>query len=83
MRALGRTTIVVHRKVGDWTSSVAEKVAWLSAHAKQFKTEQEIVSAMKKAGLIAKSTYWRDVRLSRYFELVNGRNETTRHFRPD
>jgi len=53
------------------SSTVPEKVAWLRHHPELWdKTTTEIVKAMKKAGLVAQSTYYLDVRVKQLLELV-------------
>jgi hypothetical protein len=77
MRAPGRTTINFGRRMGRWASSVEDKLWWLENYGDMFHSKEEMVKAMKVAGVLSKTTYWRDFKLERYLELINERKTSS------
>lgn len=67
----------VTRRRGRWTSSIADKVAWLRS-AKQFwkglpysrDLQKRLVKGMKIDGLVARTTYYRDVHIEALIKLT-------------
>lgn len=56
--------ITINRRKGRHASTVRRRVNWLMCHLELWDRHVDphvIVFAMKRDGLIAKSTYWKDV----------------------
>jgi hypothetical protein len=68
------------RKRGRWASTVRERVDWLRARPQLHKEWQgerqdprrrQIVEALRDAGLISKTTYWKDVNVDALLRLTH------------
>lgn len=78
-----RGQLTLRRKQGRWASSVSERVTWLLEHPEQWKDwagerdprRRALVEALRTAGLIAKTTYWKDVRVVALILLATRTNE--------
>jgi hypothetical protein len=66
-----RGNLSLDRKRGRWKSTVRQRVAWLLAHRDLWKKDKRtIVEAMREAGLVARTTYWKDVHVEALFRLA-------------
>lgn len=69
---MGRGKLTMDRKRGRWASTVRERVEFLRARPELHRGWQgdldprrrDVVEAMRDAGLISKTTYWKDVHVS-------------------
>jgi hypothetical protein len=71
-----RGQLTLKRRQGRHKSSVRQRISWLQKHLAKYEAldtavmKRAIVEAMKEDGLIAKTTYWRDVHLDALIALM-------------
>jgi len=62
----------IDRKAGRWASSVRERVDFLLANPGLCEmSRRTIVDRLKELQYVAKSTYWKDVRIEQLLDLVD------------
>lgn len=76
---MARGNLSIERKRGRWASTVRERVDWLRARPELYRgwqgerdpRQRQIVEALRAAGLISKTTYWKDVHVDALVRLSN------------
>jgi len=65
-----RRNYPITRKQGRWASTVQQRVDWLLAYPNFWKDwcardsrTRALVDLMRDAGLVSKTTYWKDIRM--------------------
>ena len=71
------------RRRGRWASTIRKRVAWLQRNTELWDKHVDahvLVFAMKREGLIAQSTYWKDVNVEALC-LLAARENLVNHLR--